>query len=101
MGKSTELYWGRNQLSCNEGLSLPEFADSCEQTLQQLPRGNVSASEAQLYGEFAFCKESCKFTLHGPGMALAMGAVRTSSLLPWEMGTCHFHRPSGLHYGME
>ena len=100
MGKSTELCWGRNQSSCNEGLSLPEFADSCEQTLQQFPRVKVNASEAQLCGEFAFCKESCKFTLRGPGMALAMGAVRISSLLPWEMGTCRFHRPSGQKYGV-
>ena len=66
MGKSSELYWGRNQLSCNEGLSLPEFADS------QLPRGKVNASKAQLYGVRFLQRElqiHVAWTRHGSGDA--------------------------------
>jgi len=78
VGKSTELYCWRNQLNCNEELSLLE------------PAWRWTAH--QLFEEFAFCKEICKFSLFGLGMALVMGAVRASCVLPWEMDTCHFHR---------
>lgn len=89
VGKSSELYWGRNQLSCNEGLS----------SLQTVSFHVVKSMPARhSCMEFAFCKGSCKFTLHGPGMALAMATLRISSLLPCEMGTCHFQRSSGLKY---
>lgn len=98
MGKSTELHWGRNQLSRHEGLSLPEFADHRE--LQQCPHGNADARRHSCMESLLSVKESCKLTLHGPGTALAMGAARTSSPLPWQMGICHFRRPSGRNYGV-
>lgn len=44
VGKPTELCRGRNQLGRKEGLSLPESADSQEQTLEQFPRGDTNAS---------------------------------------------------------
>lgn len=90
MGKPTELCRGGSQLSCEEGLSLPGSVDSHEQTIERFPHGNVNASEAQLFGEFAFCRENYRLTLGGPGMGLPTGAVRAGSLPPWEVGTSIF-----------
>lgn len=62
---------------------------SSEQTHQQFPHGNINASEAQMFEEFAFCKKELRIHIMCAGCGTGSGAMRASRVLPGEMGSRH------------